>query len=127
MLYSSGKLIQILKIIFTKSQKKKNSNYESKASIARFLIIKYYIGANAFEWDYTVKGPDAWPYAYPACKGALQSPINLNSNTSLPNTNLKDINFYNYDKVLAWNMTNNGHTRILFICSSANNMINTHQ
>jgi carbonic anhydrase len=69
-----------------------------------------FLGGNTFEWDYTANGPDAWPQYFPTCKGALQSPINLQTSSALYDILLKDINFINYDKVLSWNMTNNGHS-----------------
>ena len=62
------------------------------------------------EWNYDVLGPDEWPHEFKACKGALQSPINLDTSIADYDPKLSDINFFNYERILHWNMSNNGHT-----------------
>lgn len=61
-------------------------------------------------WNYDVKGPRFWPQEYPLCSGALQSPINIITSQAIYDMNLGDITFNNYNVVLYWNATNNGHT-----------------
>lgn len=68
------------------------------------------ISSESGEWNYGSMGPDEWFEQYPQCAGILQSPINIVSSSAVYNSKLSDILFINYDKILYWNATNNGHT-----------------
>ena len=62
-------------------------------------------------WDYLSNGPDYWKVAYAECgNGQRQSPINIKTSFVEFDTSLKDLKFSDYDSILNWNLTNNGHT-----------------
>ena len=66
-------------------------------------------------WNYDTLGPDFWKVGYStSCgNGKFQSPINIISAATAYDSTLARIQFYNYNKVLTWNITNNGHTSII--------------
>ncbi|CAF0892812.1 unnamed protein product [Brachionus calyciflorus] len=64
------------------------------------------------DWNYQGLGPDVWIHEYPSCSGQLQSPINIEHTKAVYDSKLAHINFYNYEQLLFWNVSNNGHTVI---------------
>jgi carbonic anhydrase len=65
-------------------------------------------------WNYDTLGPDFWKVGFStSCgNGQSQSPINIISAATAYDGTLARIQFYNYNKVFTWNITNNGHTSI---------------
>ena len=84
------------------------------------LIIK---AVYCSDWNYQGLGPDVWIHEYPSCAGNLQSPINIDTKKATFDLKLSHFHFFNYDKILFWNITNNGHTSI-FIHNHFNVSIN---
>ena len=79
------------------------------------------------EWDYASDGPDVWSHEYPACSGQIQSPINLEPSNAIPSAALRPMEFFNYDKVLKWDIKNNGHTRNKYSVTSGLNLVNSNK
>lgn len=67
----------------------------------------------ASEWNYEGHGPDYWVHKYPTCAGRLQSPINIQEPKAIYNSKLGHISFHNYERLLTWNISNNGHTSLI--------------
>ena len=66
--------------------------------------------ASASEWNYQGQGIDYWAEKFPACRGILQSPINIKESKAIFNSRLGHINFHNYDSLYSWNISHNGYT-----------------
>lgn len=64
------------------------------------------------QWNYDREGPDFWKEEFLNCKGQKQSPIDITTDYLQYDSNLKSINFFNYDKNSNWNISHNGHTGI---------------
>jgi carbonic anhydrase len=60
-------------------------------------------------WNYENEGPDAWPHSFQKCKGLKQSPIDIVKANTEHDKNLKPFLLQNYDSILSWNITHNGH------------------
>jgi carbonic anhydrase len=67
-------------------------------------------GLNCESWDYKRHGPDEWHDHFSNCSGRMQSPIDLNTTIAKYNRDLKNVVFNNYNRLLTWNITNNGHS-----------------
>lgn len=68
---------------------------------------------DAHPWNYEKHGPDAWPYEFTNCRGAKQSPIDIQRDQLEYDANLKPFRFHNYDRDLFFNVTHNGHTVVV--------------
>jgi carbonic anhydrase len=81
-------------------------------NVLEFLSLMFIslFGLNCESWDYKRNGPDAWLNHFPACSGRMQSPIDLNRTIAKYNKDLNNIKFNNYNRLLTWNITNNGHS-----------------
>ena len=66
-------------------------------------------------WNYDSLGQDYWKVKYPQCNSNMQSPINIISKSASYDETLVDILFINYNTLIQWNITNNGHTSKFFI------------
>jgi carbonic anhydrase len=57
------------------------------------------LGAN-LDWNYGSQGPDEWPFLaqYPQCSGLSQSPIDIDTDSTLLDKELDDIQFNNYNQ-----------------------------
>ena len=65
------------------------------------------------EWNYKDNGPDEWPLEYSECNGKQQSPIDLIPSIAQYNSNLRPINFNNYNQNIKWNISNTGSSSML--------------
>ncbi|CAF0723683.1 unnamed protein product [Brachionus calyciflorus] len=84
----------------------------------RFLVFFILIGVykcapEGHLWNYESEGPDFWKEEFLNCKGQKQSPIDITKEYLEYDSNLKPINFGNYDKVSNWNISHNGHTVVV--------------
>ncbi|CAF1087406.1 unnamed protein product [Brachionus calyciflorus] len=78
---------------------------------SNFVILMHYFSAIiCSEWNYQGLGPDVWIHEFPSCAGKLQSPINIETSKAIFDPKLGQIHYHNYDKLLYWNISNNGHT-----------------
>lgn len=70
-------------------------------------------GADAV-WHYEGEhGPEHWSADYPFCGANHQSPIDINPDTAVYNSNLSEFSFHGYDTVFSaseFDIQNNGHT-----------------
>ncbi|RNA33998.1 carbonic anhydrase 4-like [Brachionus plicatilis] len=66
--------------------------------------------ANSEEWNYKNKGPDYWAVAFENCRAESQSPINIVGSSATFDRGLRDFVFLNYNRIISWNVVNNGHS-----------------
>ncbi len=57
------------------------------------------LGAN-LDWNYGSQGPDEWPFLaqFPQCSGLSQSPIDIDTESTLLDKELGDIEFNDYNQ-----------------------------
>ena len=61
-------------------------------------------------WDYFGKGPDLWFTLYDQCDGVEQSPIDIITDDIVYDSNLPKMKFFNYEKLIYWNVTRNNNS-----------------
>jgi carbonic anhydrase len=65
---------------------------------------------DAADWNYGDEGPDVWSDTYPSCAGYSQSPINIDT-TSTVHLSFTPFKFTTgYNMAHNFTLTNNGHT-----------------
>lgn len=90
-----------------------------------FYLIKYIfdqVKNISFKDVYSAKWTyeQDWTIDYPTCAGKSQSPIDINESGTIYDSKLKNFEFFNYDKLLTWNVKNDGHSSTNFFESAKN-------
>jgi hypothetical protein len=63
--------------------------------------------------SWVLVNPSEWNDKYEKCNGENQSPINIETNKTVYNKNLKGFQFINYDTIFTWDIIYDGYSGYL--------------